>query len=362
MIKVGITHGDINGISYELILKTFSDLRVTELCVPVIYGSTKVAAYHRKALDLSPVTFNLIQKAHDAESNKVNIINCVSDDIKVELGKSTKAAGDASLRALERATADLASGQIDVLVTAPINKNNIQQENFHFPGHTEYLEEKFGKEGAKSLMILAKDNLRVALVTGHIPLSEVPSAVTPEKIKNTIEIFNNSLVRDFYIEKPRIAVLSLNPHAGENGLLGKEENELIIPTLNEIAETDILCFGPFAADGFFGSGHFDSYDGIVAMYHDQGLAPFKTLAMEDGVNFTAGLPIVRTSPAHGTAYGIAGKGEASEASFRQAIYMAMDIYRNRKEYDTANKNPLKKLYFEKGGDEVIDLTGDDTDN
>lgn len=360
MIKVGITHGDINGISYEVMLKTFGDLRMAELCVPVIYGSTKVAAYHRKALELPPVTFNLIQKASDAETNKVNIINCVADDIKVELGKSTKAAGDASLRALERAAADLSAGHIDVLVTAPINKDNIQQDNFHFPGHTEYLEEKFGKGGAQSLMILAKDNLRVALVTGHIPLSEVPSSITPERVKKTIEIFNASLIRDFYIEKPRIAILSLNPHGGENGLLGKEENDIIIPALNELSDSGILCFGPFAADGFFGSGHFNSFDGIIAMYHDQGLAPFKTLAMEAGVNFTAGLPVVRTSPAHGTAYSIAGKGEASEISFRQAIYMAIDIYRNRKEYDIANANPLRKLYIEKGGDnEVLDLTKDE---
>lgn len=359
MIKVGITQGDINGIGYEVILKTFGDLRITELCVPVIYGSTKVAAYHRKALELPPVSFNQIEQAEDAEVNKVNIINCISDDIKVELGKSTKVAGDASFASLERATVDLANGLIDVLVTAPINKNNIQQDNFHFPGHTEYLEEKFSKGNDKSLMILAKDDLRVALVTGHIPLSKVPTAITPEKIKQTIEIFNRSLVRDFKIEKPRIAVLSLNPHAGEDGLLGSEENDIIIPALNEISEKGILCFGPYASDGFFGSGHFKAFDGIVAMYHDQGLAPFKTLAMEDGVNFTAGLPIIRTSPAHGTAYGIAGKNEALENSFREAIYMAIDTFRNRKEYDLAYSNPLKKLYFERGGDnEVLDLTKD----
>lgn len=357
MIKVGITHGDINGIGYEVILKTFGDLRIAELCIPVIYGSTKVAAYHRKALELPPVAFNQISKAEDAAENKVNIINCVNDDLKVEIGKSTKVAGDSSLAALERATADLHNGEIDVLVTAPINKDNIQQEGFHFPGHTEYLEEKFGNEDTKSLMILVKDELRVALVTGHIPLSEVPAAVTPEKIKSTLDILNRSLKRDFNIDKPRIAVLSLNPHAGENGLLGSEENDIIIPAVKESADTGILCFGPYAADGFFGSGHFKQFDGILAMYHDQGLAPFKTLAMEDGVNFTAGLPIVRTSPAHGTAYGIAGKNEASEDSFRQAIYMAIDTYRNRVAFDEAGANPLKKLYFERGGDnEVLDLT------
>lgn len=357
MIKVGITHGDINGIGYEVILKTFADLRIAELCIPVIYGSTKVASYHRKALELPAVAFNQIQKAEDASQNKVNFINCITEDIKVELGKSTKIAGDASLAALERATADLQEGVIDVLVTAPINKDNIQQEGFHFPGHTEYLEEKFGNESEKSLMILVKDDLRVALVTGHIPLSEVPAAVTPDKIREKVEIFNRSLKRDFNIDKPRIAILSLNPHAGENGLLGSEENEIIIPAIKEIAETGILCFGPYAADGFFGSGHFKQFDGILAMYHDQGLAPFKTLAMEDGVNFTAGLPIVRTSPAHGTAYGIAGRNEASEESFRQAIYTAIDTFRNRAAFDEAYVNPLKKLYYEKGGDnEVLDLT------
>ncbi|MFV0470329.1 MAG: 4-hydroxythreonine-4-phosphate dehydrogenase PdxA [Dysgonomonas sp.] len=363
MIKVGITHGDINGIGYEVILKTFGDIRITELCIPVIYGSAKVAAYHRKALDLPPVTFNQIQSAKDADINKVNIINCVADDIKVDLGKSTKTAGESSFVSLERATKDLAEGLIDVLVTAPINKDNIQQDDFHFPGHTEYLEKKFAADDEKSLMILAKDNLRVALVTGHIPLSEVPSRISKEKIVETISIFNQTLVRDFNIEKPRIAVLSLNPHAGENGLLGSEENDTIIPALKYVEEKGILAFGPFAADGFFGSGRFAEFDGILAMYHDQGLAPFKTLAMEDGVNFTAGLPIIRTSPAHGTAYDLAGKNEASEVSFRQAIYMAIDTYRNRKEYDEAHANPLRKLYFEKGGDnEVLNLAKEDNND
>lgn len=357
MIKVGITQGDINGIGYEVILKTFADIRIAEICTPVIYGSTKVAAYHRKVLDLQPVMFNQINNAKDAEDNKINIINCTAEEIKVELGKSTKTAGDAAFSSLERATQDLGEGLIDVLVTAPINKDNIQQDNFHFPGHTEYLESKFAKEGEKSLMILAKDDLRVALVTGHIPLANVPASITKEKIQEAVNIFNESLKRDFNIGKPRIAVLSLNPHAGENGLLGTEEQDIIIPALQDMSDKGILCFGPFAADGFFGSGHFKSYDGILAMYHDQGLAPFKTLAMEDGVNFTAGLPIVRTSPAHGTAYGIAGKNEASEESFRQAIYMAVDTFRNRTTYDKSHSNPLRKLYYERGSDnEVIDLT------
>lgn len=359
MIKVGITQGDINGIGYEVILKTFSDIRMAEICIPIIYGSTKIATFHRKSLEIQPVAFNQINNPEEASVNKVNIINCVGEDARVDLGQSTPIAGKAAYTALEAAVADLKNGLIDVLVTAPINKDNIQRDDFHFPGHTEYLEERFGKDGDRSLMILAKDSLRVALVTGHIPLSEVPQKVTQEKIIESAVLFNKSLERDFRIEKPRIAVLSLNPHAGENGLLGSEEKDIIIPALEELDKQGIICLGPYAADGFFGSGDFSKFDGILAMYHDQGLAPFKTIAMEEGVNFTAGLPIIRTSPAHGTAYSIAGKNMASEESFRQAIYMAIDTYRNRREYDKAYANPLKKLYFERGSDnEVLDLTKD----
>jgi len=357
MIKVGITQGDINGIGYEVILKTFADIRMAEICIPVIYGSGKVAAYHRKAMELQPVSFHQINNAKDAVVNKVNIVNCINEEVKIEIGQSTPAAGEAAFQALEKAVGDLKSGLIDVLVTAPINKHNIQREDFHFPGHTEYLEERFGKDGDKSLMILVKDSLRVALVTGHIPLADVPQALTKEKIIDAATRFDHSLRRDFRVEKPRIAVLSLNPHAGENGLLGSEENEIISPAIKELQDKKILCFGPYAADGFFGSGEFSRFDGILAMYHDQGLAPFKTIAMEDGVNFTAGLPIIRTSPAHGTAYNIAGQNKASEESFRQAVYMAIDNFQNRKEYEKAHANPLKKLYFERGGDnEVLDLT------
>lgn len=360
MIKVGITQGDINGIGYEVILKAFADIRMAEICIPVIYGSTKIASFHRKTMELQAVAFNQIGSAKDAVLNKVNIINCVGDETKVELGQSTTVAGDAAYSSLEMAVADLNSGLIDVLVTAPINKHNIQRDDFHFPGHTEYLEERFGSKGDKSLMILVKDSLRIALVTGHIPLADVPKSLTKENIVDAVIRFERSLKRDFKIRKPRIAILSLNPHAGENGLLGTEENDIIIPAIKELQEHKKLCFGPYAADGFFGAGDYSRFDGILAMYHDQGLAPFKTLAMEDGVNFTAGLPIVRTSPAHGTAYDIAGKNKASEESFRQAIYMAIDTYCNRVEYDVIHANPLKKLYVEKGGDnEVLDLTKDE---
>jgi 4-hydroxythreonine-4-phosphate dehydrogenase len=356
MIRVGITQGDINGIGYEVILKTFADIRMAEICIPVIYGSAKVAAYHRKAMELQSVTFNQINNAKDASVNKVNIINCISEEANGELGQSTSLAGEAAYKSLEWAVADLKHGLINVLVTAPINKHNIQREDFHFPGHTEYLEERFGTHGEKSLMILVKDSLRVALVTGHVALADVPKSISKEKITGAAIRFEASLKRDFRIGKPRIAVLSLNPHAGENGLLGSEENDSIIPAVKELQDKKILCFGPYAADGFFGSGEFSRFDGILAMYHDQGLAPFKTLAMEDGVNFTAGLPVVRTSPAHGTAYDIAGQNIASEESFRQAVYMAIDTFSNRVEYDKAYANPLRKLYVERGGDEAVDLT------
>lgn len=360
LIKVGITHGDINGIGYEVILKTLSDSRIAELCTPVIYGSSKVAAYHRKALDLPPVNMSIISEAEEAGQNRVNIINCVDDDVKVELAQSTVQAGDAAFRALEAAVADLKRGAIDVLLTAPINKHNIQNADFHFPGHTEYLEECFGGVGKKGLMILLNDRLRVALVTGHIPLAEVASAITQEGIVSKLRLFNQSLKQDFGIVKPRIAVLSLNPHAGDAGLLGKEEEEIIIPAMQEAEKRGVMSFGPYAADGFFGAELYERFDGVLAMYHDQGLAPFKTLAMDDGVNFTAGLPIVRTSPAHGTAYDIAGQNLASEQSFRQALYTALDIYRNRLSYREATANPLRKQYFDKGGDnEKLDLTKDE---
>ncbi len=288
MIKVGITQGDINGIGYEVILKTFADIRMAEMCIPVIYGSAKVAAYHRKAMELQPVTFNQINNAKDAVINKVNIVNCINEEVKIELGQSTPVAGEAAYQSLEKAVADLKSGLIDVLVTAPINKHNIQREDFHFPGHTEYLEERFGREGDKSLMILVKDSLRVALVTGHIALSEVPKVLTKEKIVEAALRFDNSLKRDFRTGRPRIAVLSLNPHAGENGLLGSEESDIIVPAIKELQEKKVLCFGPYASDGFFGSGEFAHFDGILAMYHDQGLTPFKTIAMEDGGEFYCG--------------------------------------------------------------------------
>lgn len=363
LVRVGVTQGDVNGVGYEVILKTFADARVTESCIVTIYGSSKVAAYHRKAMELQPVALNTVSNVGQSVSNKINILNCCSDDLKVELGQSTEEAGKAAFQALERATSDLKDGLIDVLVTAPINKQNIQSGEFHFPGHTEYLEQKFAENGAKSLMILANDSIKVALVTGHLPLKDVASSLSKEKIVKTIRIFNKSLKNDFGIQKPRIAVLALNPHAGDNGLLGSEEEALIKPALQEVDADKILAFGPFSPDGFFGSGAFSRFDGVVAMYHDQGLIPFKTLAMENGVNFTAGLPVVRTSPDHGTGYDIAGKNLASEESFRQAIYMGIDIFNKRNWIAEISANPLRKMYFEKSGtkDETVDLTKDEPD-
>lgn len=347
-IRVGITHGDINGVGYEVILKTFSDPTMLELCTPIIYGSPKVAAYHRKAMDIQ-TNFSIVNSADDAQPDKLSIVNCTEDELKVELSKPTPEAGKAALDALERALQDYREGMIDVLVTAPINKHTIQSETFAFPGHTEYIEERLG-DGAKSLMILMKDDFRVALVTGHIPVSQIASTITKELIQEKLAIFNHSLKQDFAIGAPRIAVLSLNPHAGDEGLLGKEEEEIIIPALKEMAAKGILCYGPYPADGFMGSGNFTHFDGVLAMYHDQGLAPFKALAMDEGVNYTAGLPVIRTSPAHGTAYDIAGKGLASEDSFRQAIYVAIDVFRNRLRDKEAHANPLRKQYYEKRDD------------
>lgn len=347
-IRVGITHGDINGIGYEVILKAFSDPTMLELCTPVVYGSPKVAAYHRKAMDIQ-TNFSIINAASEIQDGRLNIMNCIDDELKVELTKPTPEAGQAALAALERAMGDYQEGLFDVLVTAPINKHTIQSDTFHFPGHTEYIEQRVG-EGQKALMILLKNDFRVALVTGHLPVSEIAHELSKELIQEKMTIFHRSLKYDFGIDSPRIAVFSLNPHAGDNGLLGKEEQNIIIPAIKEMTAKGIQCFGPYPADGFMGSGNYTHFDGILAMYHDQGLAPFKALAMDEGVNFTAGLPIVRTSPAHGTAYDIAGKGNASEDSFRQAVYVAIDVFRNRCMEREISARPLRKQYYEKRDD------------
>ena len=348
-IVIGITQGDINGIGYEVILKTLSESRVLDAFVPVIYGSPKVAAFHRKQLDIQGINLNIINSVEELNPKRINIINCSDDEIKVELGRSTEEAGKAAFAALEQATEDLKKGALDAIVTAPINKKNIQSADFHFPGHTEYLEEKFGT-GTPSLMLLMNDVMRVAVVTGHIPVAEVSNAITKELIIEKLLVFNKSLKEDFMIVRPRIAVLGLNPHAGDEGVIGDEEQKTIIPALKEAEKQGVVCVGPYAADGFFGSGQFSKFDGILAMYHDQGLIPFKSISMDSGVNFTAGLSVIRTSPAHGTAYDLAGKNMASEDSFRQAIYTACDIYQNRMINKEITANPLKaEKRVERGG-------------
>ena len=347
-IRVAITHGDTNGIGYEVILKTFADPEMFELCTPIIYGSPKVAAYHKKLLGLN-TQFSIIDNAAEAKEGRLNMLATFDEEVKVEFGESSVIAGEAALKALDRAMTDFRSEYYDVLVTAPINKKNIQSDLFHFHGHTEYIEDCVG-EGNKALMILTNGSLRVALVTTHLAIKDVAEAITKDRIVEKATILQKSLKRDFRITNPRIAVLALNPHAGDAGVIGDEEQTTIIPAIDELAEKGIQAFGPYPADGFFGSGQYDKFDAVLAMYHDQGLAPFKALAVEDGVNYTAGLPIVRTSPDHGTAYDIAGKCVADENSFRQAVYMAIDIFRNRSDYDEAYENPLPKLYHEKKDD------------
>ncbi len=352
-IKVGITHGDYNGIGYEVILKALEDPLIFDLCTPVVYGSRRIAAHYRKLLDLAPQQSVQVDSAADAKAGAINVVNVTAtgDDEPVAPGQASEAAGRAAFAALERATADLKAGLIDVLVTAPINKAVIQSAEFRFPGHTEYLQASLGDADSHALMIMANDRgLRVALATIHMPLAKVAEVLTPELVARRIEELNTSLIRDFGVHRPRIAVLALNPHAGDGGLLGKEEEDIIVPAIAEANNSRILAFGPYAADGFFGSGAYARFDGILAMYHDQGLIPFKALSGNEGVNFTAGLDYVRTSPDHGTAFDIAGQGVADPQSMRQAIYMAIDALRRRAAHAEATANPLKKLYQDRGRD------------
>ncbi len=355
-IIAGISQGDINGIGYEVIIKSLIDPMINDICVPVVYGSPKVAAYHRKALNINNFSFNNIRVAEEAHSKKANMINCLDDNIRVELGKSTPHGGEAALISLEKAVEDLVNGKINVLITAPIDKNNIQSDTFRFKGHTDYLKSVAKVE--EILMFMISENMRIGMATDHVPLNKVSEMITVEKLIHKLRLMNQSLIRDFGIRKPRIAVLGLNPHAGDNMLIGNEEVDVIIPTIKLAEKEGIMTFGPYPADGFFGAGSFAKFDGILAMYHDQGLAPFKALSFDSGVNFTAGLPFVRTSPVHGTAFDIAGKGEASENSFRQAIYLACDIYRNRKMYAEISKNPLKHQDIDIHYDRVDELPPD----
>lgn len=337
-LRVGITHGDVNGIGYEVIIKTLAESRIHEFFTSVVYGSPKVVSYYKKVLGFPDFNFNLIKSADHSIHNKPNMVTVFHQEVKVELGQSTQVAGEVALMALEAATADLKSGKIDALVTAPINKQNIQSSKFSFPGHTEYLAQKFGANDV--IMLMVNNNLRVGVVTGHVPLAKVPGMLTKDLILKKIRQINQSLIRDFGKRKPVIAVLGLNPHAGDDGLLGNEERDVIIPAVEQAFNEGILALGPFAADGFFGSEAFTKFDGVLAMYHDQGLIPFKALSAPGGVNFTAGLPYVRTSPAHGTAFHLSGKGLANSQSMRDALLLAVEIVRNRQLHDELTTDPL----------------------
>ena len=339
-IKVAITHGDINGVGYEVILKTFGDTRMFDLCIPIVYGSTKVASYHKKLLTSMPqeMQFTSIRDAADAQERKFNFINLTQEEIKIDLGKSTEVAGRLSRESLNRACADLKAGKVDVLVTAPINKRNIQAPDFDFPGHTEYLSHQFG---SSSLMMMVCDRIRIGIMTNHYALKDVPGALTHNLLFDKMMLMNESLKRDFGITRPKIAVLALDPHAGDDGVIGDFDKKVIRPVIDEVQAKGVLAYGPFPSDGFFGSSEFNKFDGVLALYHDQGLIPFKLMSFTEGVNYTAGLPYVRTSPAHGTGYDIAGKDQASEQSFRSAVYLACNILRNRQQYDELTADPLK---------------------
>ncbi len=358
-IRVGISIGDINGIGPEVIMKALNDSRILLDCTPIIYGSSKVLAFHKKNLDLNEFNYQTVSSADEATGKKVFVVNLWKDEVEINFGELSEFAGKCAFESLEHATGDLASGKIDVLVTAPISKDAISKAGFKFPGHTEYLADLSGLEEA--LMLMVSSTLRVALVTSHIALKDVPSKISQNLIADKIKAFNSSLIKDFGIRRPRIAVLGLNPHAGENGNLGKEESEIILPAIRSVESDGVLAFGPYAADGFFGSAARSKFDGVLAMYHDQGLAAFKALSFDEGVNFTAGLPIVRTSPDHGTAFDIAGKNLASGDSMRNAIYIAIDVYRNHQREKIMNADPLvitegkrETRRFEKGSDRRIE--------
>ena len=337
-IKVGISIGDLNGIGGEIVLKTFEDERLLDFCTPVIYGSVKVFSFLKKHFK-SSINFQGIHDANKALHGKVNVLNVWKDNLSIEFGKEDAKMGAFAIKSFQSATNDLKNGKVDVLVTAPINKHTIQSEKFKFPGHTDYLSQEL--EG-DSLMFMVTDNLKVGLLTDHVPVSDVASKITQELIVSKIETIYNTLVQDFKVRKPRIAVLGINPHTGDNGVIGKEDDELLRPTLAEIRKSGKLVFGPYSADSFFGSNTYKNFDAIIAAYHDQGLIPFKTLSFGQGVNFTAGLNKIRTSPDHGTAYEIAGKGVADSGSFKEALFTAIKIFRNRNEYQKLSKNPLQK--------------------
>jgi 4-hydroxythreonine-4-phosphate dehydrogenase len=337
-IKIGISVGDLNGIGLEVILKTLNDSRICELCNPIVYGSKRVCNYYIKALNLNNLSLNYFDSIEAVKGKKPNAINVWEEEVNIELGQETELSGKYSFLSLEAASKDLKEGKIDALVTAPINKKAIQAAGFQFPGHTEYLQDL--DEAEDSLMLMLSEISRIGVVSGHIPLKDVPKVVTTDLILRKLNLFNKSLKEDFAIRKPKIALLGLNPHAGENGTMGKEEEEIIIPAIKQAKSIDILAFGPYPADGLFASGQYRNFDGILAMYHDQGLIPAKLFATGQGVNFTAGLSFVRTSPDHGTAFDIAGQDLAKESSFRSALYHAINIVKLRRMKEELEENPL----------------------
>lgn len=337
LFKVGISMGDCNGVGPEIILKTYKDPRMFEFTTPIIYGSSDVLNFYKKEEDFKDDIFNIISSADECKPRKLNIVNAAKAPT-VSPGKPDKEAGSLAFESLKKMTEDLASNKLDVIVTAPIDKDTIQSEEFKFPGHTEYLAKMSNVD--EYLMLLMTDYLKVGVVTSHISIKEVPGAITKQAIISKTKLLLESLRKDFGIERPKIAVMGLNPHAGDNGLLGSEEKEIITPAIRELKAEDELVFGPYSADGFFGSDTFKKFDGIMAMYHDQGLIPFKALAFNEGVNYTAGLPIIRTSPDHGTAYGIAGQDKADETSMRTAIFQACQIFKSRSRIKEMNANPL----------------------
>lgn len=337
-VRVGISIGDINGIGPEVIMKALEDARMLLDCTPIIYGSPKVFSFYKKEIDVQEFNYQTVPSAAEANNRKINVINVISAEPEFALGQATQTGGKYAMESLEQATQDLASGKIDVLVTAPISKDAMAKAGFKFPGHTEYLADLAGEEDA--LMLLVSNALRVGLVTSHIPLKEVSETITVDKVLAKIRAFSASLNKDFALTRPKVAVFGVNPHAGENGKMGSEEQDVIIPAIAKAQAEGILAYGPYSADGFFGSGAIGQYDGVLAMYHDQGLAAFKALAFDDGVNFTAGLPIIRTSPDHGTAFDIVGKDKASGQSMRSAIYLAIDIHRNHQMHKEISADPL----------------------
>ena len=343
-IRVAITHGDTNGIGYEVILKTFADPTMLELCTPIVYGSPKLASYYSKTLGIE-TPFTTINHANEAREARLNMLAAVDDEVKVDLGISTPESGMAAKAALDRALADYKEGLFDVLVTAPVSKNSIP----NFNGHTDYIEKTLG-DGQKGLTILTNDDLRVALVTNNVSIKDVAEAITKQKIVEKARCFYQALKRDLRVSSPRIAVLALKPRCGEDGILGDEEQTIITPAINELAEQGIQVFGPYAADDFFGRSAYYHFDGVLAMYHDQGQTPFKAVAYENGVRFTTGLKLIRTAPAHGACFNMVGKDMVDEQSLRNAIYEAIDVWRNRQNYDEPMEHPLPKLYHEKRDD------------